>query len=564
MKKMLSSVLRHPACTLLAIFFTIVLMIPNVALCFTESMGFWAGLANVVLPLGFYMLLISLFRHTGWAVWAMLPFSVLAAFQIVLLFLYGGSIIAVDMFLNVVTTNMSEACELLGNLGSAIFTVVVLYLPALIWATVSLIRKKELMPVPRIMFRRGGAVLFFVGVAAAMVASVTGRNYSVTEDVFPLNVIYNIKVAVDRTAMAERYDETSSGFCFNAVSEHDADEAEVYVMVIGETSRALNWQLGGYDRPTNPRLSQRKNVTFYSKALSESNTTHKSVPMLMSHVNACNFDSVGYVKSIITAFNEAGFRTAFISNQAPNHSYTEFFGREANRCIYLSDTLGRHRYDAEMLPYVAQCLADTTSLKQFIVLHSYGSHFKYTERYPDGFGNFKPDLCDEVKPESRDVLINAYDNTIEYTDHWLDNLMDMLERSGKRAALVYSADHGEDIMDDARCRFLHASPTPTYYQLHVAMLTWVSSSYDQARPEKLAAMKRHCDDPVSSTSSLFNTCLDLGGIETEYRDDSLSLASPCYRRSQPLYLNDQNRGVEFDDCGLKNEDVAMIMPLLVL
>ena len=564
MKKILSSLLKHPACTLLAIFFAIVLMIPNVVLCFTESMGFWTGMANILLPLGFYMLVISLFRRTGWAVWAMLPFSVLAAFQIVLIFLYGGSIIAVDMFLNVVTTNMSEACELLRNLGTAIFTVLVLYLPPLVWATVSLIRKKELMPAPRFILRRGGMILFLAGVSIVVVKSVTSRNYSVTDDVFPVNVIYNIKVAVDRTVDAEHYDETSAGFDFNAVSEHDAIEGEVYVMVIGETARALNWQLGGYDRPTNPRLSQRDNVTFYSKALSESNTTHKSVPMLMSHITACNFDSVGYVKSVITAFKDAGFKTAFISNQAPNHSYTEFFGREADDCIYLPDTLGRHCYDGEMLPYVARCLADSSSMKHFIVLHSYGSHFKYAERYPEGFGDFKPDLCDEVTPESRDVLMNAYDNTIEYTDMWLDSLMDMLERSGRRAALVYSADHGEDIMDDSRCRFLHASPTPTYYQLHVAMLTWVSSAYDNAYPEKLVAIRRHRDDPVISTSSLFNTCLDLGGINTRYRDDYLSVASPRYIRPHVLYLNDQNQGVEITDCGLKKEDIAMMKRLSVL
>ena len=65
MKKILSSLLKHPACTLLAIFFAIVLMIPNVVLCFTESMGFWTGMANILLPLGFYMLVISLFRRTG-------------------------------------------------------------------------------------------------------------------------------------------------------------------------------------------------------------------------------------------------------------------------------------------------------------------------------------------------------------------------------------------------------------------------------------------------------------------------------------------------------------------
>lgn len=543
---------------MLAAFFVAVLMVPNVVLCITESMTFLACLANILLPLGFYMLLLSAFRRTGLAVWTMLPFSVLAAFQIVLIFLYGGSIIAVDMFLNVVTTNMSEACELLRNLGTAIATVVILYLPPLVWATVTLIHKKEILHSTRRQLRRGGLITFLAGANFALICNGIDRRYSVTDDIFPINVIYNIKVAVDRTLQTNNYDETSAGFSFASASTHDACEPEVYVMVIGETSRAINWQLGGYGRATNPHLSGRDNVTFFTKALSESNTTHKSVPMLMSHITACNYDSVRYVKSIITAFKEAGFRTTFISNQAPNRSYTEFFGREADNTVYLTDTLWRHRYDEEMLPHVAACLSDSLHPRQFIVLHSYGSHFKYAERYPEGFGHFKPDVCEEVTDRHRPILINAYDNTIEYTDYWLDRLMSMLEDTGHPAAMVYASDHGEDILDDNRGRFLHASPTPTYYQLHVAMLTWVSPVYNERYPDKLPVMESNRNTPVSSTSSLFNTMLNLGGITTPRFDESLSVASPRYVSPLPLYLDDDNEGIPLDMSGLKKEDMKLI------
>lgn len=67
-------------------------------------------------------------------------FLFFGAFQIVLLYLFGQSIIAVDMFLNLVTTNSSEALELLDNLIPAIVIVVLLYIPALAVATVSVIK----------------------------------------------------------------------------------------------------------------------------------------------------------------------------------------------------------------------------------------------------------------------------------------------------------------------------------------------------------------------------------------------------------------------------------------
>ncbi len=533
-------------------------MIPNVALCFTEPVSAMSRTINILMPLGFYLLILSAFKRTGWVVWCMLPISALAAFQIVLLFLYGGSIIAVDMFLNVVTTNMSEATELLSNLGAAIVVVVILYLPPLVWATVTLVRRKTLKGPAAFAMRFAGSVLVVASAIMAMVTANVDPRYSLTREVFPINVMHNIKIAVDRTIAAEHFHETSADYKFNSRITHDADAPEVYVMVIGETSRAINWQLGGYDRPTNKCLSCRRGVVFNTRAMSESNTTHKSVPMLMSSVRACNFDSIGNVKSIITAFKEAGYKTTFVSNQAPNHSYTQFFGEEADRCVYLSDTLGCHPCDHEMLDEVKHCLDDTVTCKQFIVLHSYGSHFKYQERYPAGTGSFKPDECKEVNSKSRDILLNAYDNTIEYTDKWLDNLMDMLERSGRMAAVVYSSDHGEDILDDSRGRFLHASPTPTYYQLHVAMLSWVSDAYRDHYPEKYEQLKAHSESAVSSTASLFDTMLDLAGIDTVHSDLKLSLASESYERPEVLYLNDMNKGVDYAHCGLKKADLAII------
>ena len=166
--------------------------------------------------------------------------------------------------------------------------------------------------------------------------------------------------------------------------------------------------------------------------MSETNTTHKSVPMLMSGITAANFDSLKNVKSIITAFKEAGFKTTFVSNQAPNHSFTQYFGDEADETIYMTDeeTVGHHSFDRDMLAHVTQSLVDTSNKQQFFVLHSYGSHFKYAERYPAGGGSFKPDECSEVNREMRPNLINAYDNSIEYTDGWIDELITLLENAG--------------------------------------------------------------------------------------------------------------------------------------
>ena len=137
-------------------------------------------------------------------------------------------------------------------------------------------------------------------------------------------------LAVERNARTLDYEETSKDFTFNAAATHPAEDREIYVLVVGETSRALNWSLYGYDRETNPKLSEVSGLTAFTNVLTQSNTTHKSVPMLMSAVSAENFDSIYHQKGIITAFKEAGFKTAFFSNQRYNNSFIDFFGKEAD------------------------------------------------------------------------------------------------------------------------------------------------------------------------------------------------------------------------------------------
>ena len=93
--------------------FLAVLIVPNIVLCFTEPMPLVAKVCNVVLPFSIYYIVMSGSRNCGKTFWILFPFLFFGAFQIVLLYLFGQSIIAVDMFLNLVTTNSSEALELL-------------------------------------------------------------------------------------------------------------------------------------------------------------------------------------------------------------------------------------------------------------------------------------------------------------------------------------------------------------------------------------------------------------------------------------------------------------------
>lgn len=550
------SILRAPRC--LALWVVVVLLVPNIILDYTEACSTLWKVTNITLPAGIYLLLLVCRKRTGWTVIFLLPLMAFAAFQMVLLYLYGESIIAVDMYLNVVTTNMSEASELLGNLAPAIILVLALYLPPLAWGIYAVIRKLNMASDARRELAIWGAALALFGLTLGSVAHFSGEKGSFRRDIFPVNVIANLCEAVNRTHMISLYPENSSAFRYDAHSIRSDKEREIYIYVIGETSRALNWQLYGYERPTNPRLSHEKNLVFFDRALSESNTTHKSVPMLMSSVSAEHFDSINNCKSIITAMKEAGFYTRFFSNQAPNNSYTEYFGNEADDTRYTDTDAEPHPYDNELVAMVHQAVADTVHTKQFIVLHTYGSHFKYRDRYPDQFSHFKPDDPLEASPATKQELINAYDNAIRFTDHVLASIIGELKVAGCPCGLIYSADHGEDIYDDSRNRLLHASPNPTYYQLHVAMLAWLSDEYNSRHPDMIRNLRDNCHRYVSPQKSMFNTAVDLCGVQTPKADRRKSLACGAYSADAPVYLTDLNISVPVNESGVKASDIQHI------
>lgn len=542
--------------------FPLLLIVPNVWLDFSETYSVLSKLTNLALPLGIYYLLMGFWRRSGLTALLMLPVAFFCAFQIVLLNLYGESIIAVDMFMNVATTNVSEATELLGNLSVAIISVLVLYLPPLALGIYLLCKRRYASPASRKPILIVGGALALTGIVCMIAAYASRIDYHARRELFPVNVVCNLVESVHRIEQAKSYDATSADFRYHARDlRSDSDVPEVYVLVVGETSRADNWQLFGYERPTNPRLSQRDGLLAYGRTLSESNTTHKSVPMLLSNLTADNFgDSVYRVKSIFDAFNEAGAHTVFIANQQPNRSYIDFFADQANEHRRICSG-GNVRYDHELLAVLDSCLNGEDCRKLFVTLHTYGSHYCYHERYTPEYRRFTPDDATDASLPNRPDLINAYDNTIIYADALLDSVIDLLDSRHVRSVMVYTSDHGEDIFDDARGRFLHASPTPTYWQLHVPMLMWMSPEFRRAYPALYAAAEQNCRKAVSSTASVFDTLLDLAGIAADSHRSESSLCNHAYREPRRRYLNDFNEGVALSRSGLRQPDFELLSQL---
>lgn len=125
----------------LMIWTILVCLAPNVCLSVTEDMTLVQRITNVVLPGGIYWLLMSLTRNVGVAGLWMFILEFFAAFQLVLLYIYGRSVIAVDMFLNLVTTNAGEVSELLSAMMPVLWVVFLMYLPPIVASVVAVVEK---------------------------------------------------------------------------------------------------------------------------------------------------------------------------------------------------------------------------------------------------------------------------------------------------------------------------------------------------------------------------------------------------------------------------------------
>ena len=555
----------------LYVYAVVALLLPNIALCYTECLAPWACGVNVLLPLSLYMLFFSVAKRPGKMIWWAFIFVFFAAFQLVLLYLFGTGVIAVDMFLNLVTTNPGEAMELLDNLAPAVVGVFVVYLPLLILGAVNIRRDSRLSVSFQQRVRHWAMQIGAIGLFCLLASYLVVDGYRMRNQLYPVNICYNLYLAFERNAASENYREASRDFKFDARSEHSATAPEVYVMVVGETARAHNFSLYGYPRNTNPLLSKTPGIKAFPNVTTQSNTTHKSVPMLLSAASAEDFERLFHEKGILAAFKEAGFHTVFISNQLPNHSFIDFLGEQADEYYFLKkeDASQGNHYDEDLLQKLDEILplADASSSahyhyryrKLFVVLHSYGSHFNYQERYPRSFAYFKPDSRSEAKSENRRDLLNAYDNTIRYTDYILHGIIERLQKwegiqtktdgvyGQPISAMLYTSDHGENIFDDERCLFLHAAPKASDYELHVPFIIWTSEGFSKQYPDILKALGENRSKQVQSSLSAFHTMLGIGGIQTHYRQDEYSVASDKYHPVKLLYLDDHDEAIPQED-----------------
>ena len=301
------------------------------------------------------------------------------------------------------------------------------------------------------------------------------------------------------------------------------------IVVAGETARADNFSLGGYGRDTNPELAK-KDILYFPDTTSCGTATAVSLPCMFSVYPRSDYShhKALATENLLDVLSHAGVHVEWWDN---NTGSKEIAKRTGERSLIAGgnprDCANGECRDQVLLDALDAWIG-SVDRDTVLVLHQIGSHGPaYYERYPEAFRKFRPECRSaDFSNCSGEEIVNAYDNTILYTDHILASVIDRLEKQENRldVSMLYMSDHGESLGELGL--YLHGAPymiAPSH-QTHIPFVLWLG------RDEK-AAYSADClageTGRPQSHDNLFHTVLGMMRIDTKVRDPALDLMSPC-------------------------------------
>ena len=303
-----------------------------------------------------------------------------------------------------------------------------------------------------------------------------------------------------------------------------SDKPLLIVLVVGETVRAADWGLNGYERNTTPEL-KRRGVINFTDVTACGTSTDVSLPCMFSRVGRKDYDRDRILteESVLSVIDRAGVTVRWVDNQSGcKGACTDAMETAVTRNT--ADCRNGVCWDRAMLGNIDAALK-TAASRELLVLHSMGNHGPaYWRRTPPAFrpfgeGCLRDDLG-ECRPE--DVVV-SYDNAVAYADQFLAAAIDKLSAVKDRdTVLLYVSDHGESLGEKGL--WLHGAPywTDLSEQTKVPMILWMNDS--ARRRFNVTRPAGNVDVPVTH-DNLADTLFELTGVQSVVHHPQESLLS---------------------------------------
>lgn len=304
------------------------------------------------------------------------------------------------------------------------------------------------------------------------------------------------------------------------------------VLVVGESARAENFGILGYDRDTTPKLDKEAGLIAFTDVHSCGTETAVSVPCMFSNMGRKDYDAskAKNEEGLLDVLKRAGIDVIWRDNQSGCKGTCDRVTLQDVSNLKDPALCANSECRDEILLQGLQTFIDHLDKDTVLVLHQMGSHGpEYFKRYPKEYEHFTP-VCESnaLNNCSRESIVNGYDNTLVYTDHVLSSLIDVLRSNQDKVdtAMLYLSDHGESLGEYNL--FLHGTPymLAPEQQKHVAMLAWFSDSYQKSYSVDTHCLQMSRDKPLSQ-DNLFHSMLGLLEVQSKVYQQDLDLFAGC-------------------------------------
>lgn len=502
--------------------------------------GGQAAVISVALVLVITLATTALLSLLAWR-WTLKPaitlFLLAAAFGAYFMMAYGV-VIDKTMMVNTLQTDVRETRDLLNwRLLGTVLVLAVLPL-VLLWRQKVRRASAARQLLGNFATLAGASVLlvlvvflFFQSIASVM------RNYThVRYLINPLNSFYALgSIAAkpfqrDESVVLPLGEDAKLGASYNA-----QNKPPLLLLVLGETARSGNFSLNGYGRPTNPLLAK-ENVVSQRNAWSCGTSTAASVPCMFSHFGREAYDSrPANYEGLLDVLQRAGLAVLWIDNQSGCKGVCDRVPNVNTVQLQVPGLCDSGEcFDEVMLRGIDERIAALPAERRakgvVVVMHQMGGHGPaYYKRSPQAVKKFLPECADNALQScSKEGLVNAYDNSIVYTDQLLASSIQWLKAQEARSApaLLYLADHGESLGENNL--YLHGMPygIAPDVQKRVPWITWLSPGFEQRSKLSTACLKQQLDAPVSH-DNYFHSVLGLMNVQTSVYKPPLDIYARC-------------------------------------
>lgn len=293
-------------------------------------------------------------------------------------------------------------------------------------------------------------------------------------------------------------------------AEITTDSKDVCVLIIGESARRENFSLYGYRRNTNPLLAGDSVKTYIAN--SHDTYTTAGVKAILDHKETDELYEIlpNYLfrNGVDVVWRSANW------GEPPLH--IEKYKNHKDLAEKYPEADGR--YDGVLIAGLIEEIENNEKDKQLIVLHTSTSHGpKYFEKYPEEFKVFTP-VCTsvEISSDDKEGLLNAYDNTILYTDYLVHSVIETLKQvTGKRCCMIFVSDHGESLGEDNV--FMHGLPKDLApkQQFEIPFIVWENDSCTKTK--ELDSVEQF---------HVFHSIMNWLGMRSTIYDDSKNIFEP--------------------------------------